>query len=141
MMLPHRTILFLAFIPFAALCLAQRPSLPSPPLPSRERRPGGEGFLASVAFSPNGTLVAAGGHRVVTLLDAATGRVLARLTGHAGTVTALAFSPDGRTLAAAGGAPGRSGEVRLWDVSFIRPKGLWAVKQVPTVLNGPGDVV
>jgi len=72
--------------------------------------------ITSVAFSPDGRLIAAGGYRVVTLVETATGRVVARLSGHAGTVTAVQFSPNGKILAAAGGLPGRSGEIKLWDM-------------------------
>ncbi len=97
--------------------------------------------IASAAFSPDGSLLAVGGYRVVTLLDPKTGRILARLPGHPATVTAVQFSPDGRWLAAAGGLPGRTGEVRLWDVSFIKPQGLWAVKQTPILLQGASDVL
>jgi RNA polymerase sigma factor (sigma-70 family) len=66
----------------------------------------------------------------VTLLDAASGRVRARLEGHAGRVEALAFSPDG-TLATAAVVPPRdtgkpndaTGEVRLWDSTTGRLRG------------------
>lgn len=94
----------------AALCWAQttRSAAHSPP------------SIASVAFSPDGRLIAAGGQGTVTLIEAATGRVLARLSGHAGMVTAIQFSPAGQVLAAAGGLPGRSGEIRLWDVKAHR---------------------
>jgi RNA polymerase sigma factor (sigma-70 family) len=57
------------------------------------------------AVSPDGRLIAFGGFgRYLVLADAATGRVLHRITGSEsenldGAVFALAFSPDGRTLA------------------------------------------
>jgi WD40 repeat protein len=70
----------------------------------------------AVAFSPDGALLAVGGYREVTLVEAATGRVAGSLGGHEGSVTGLQFSPDGATLAAAGGTPGRSGEIRLWSL-------------------------
>jgi WD40 repeat protein len=91
---------------------------------------------ASVAYSPDGKLLAAGGSdNKLRLLDAATGRVVRELAGHAartyqpprdvksafdllvgsvgeGNVTSVAFSPDGKVLASGGW----DDMVRLWDV-------------------------
>ncbi|TFH18093.1 MAG: hypothetical protein E4H05_05820, partial [Acidimicrobiales bacterium] len=58
--------------------------------------------LVDVAFSPDGSLVASGSaDRAVTLWDTATGKPLARLTGHTGPIYDVEFSPDGRSIAAA----------------------------------------
>ncbi len=81
--------------------------------------------IASLAFSPDGRLLAVGTYKEVELREAATGRRLARLDGHADVVRAVAFSPDGRLLAAAGGAPARFGEVKLWDVADRRLLREW----------------
>ena len=68
--------------------------------------------VSAVAFSPDGSALAAGGGRSVLLLDPLTGAVLKTLPADsAGTVTALAFSPDG-TLLATGSSDGR---IKLWD--------------------------
>ena len=72
--------------------------------------------VASVKFSPDGKLLAVGGYREVRLLDPATGKVLATLSGHADYVRSIAFSPDGKMLAAGGGPPQRWGEIKIWDV-------------------------
>ena len=76
--------------------------------------------VGSIAFSPDGKLLAVGGYKDVQLLDAASGKVLATLTDHADVVRALAFSPDGTKLAAAGGLPARSGEIKIWDLQSHR---------------------
>jgi WD40 repeat protein len=91
----------------------------------------------SIAYSPDGKVLAAGGaDNRIRLLDAATGKELRRLAGHQprtfnpmrdkkgafdllvgsvgeGNVTSLAFSPDGKTLASGGW----DDTVRLWDVT------------------------
>ncbi len=72
--------------------------------------------VASVRFSPDGKLLAVGGYQMVRLIDSASGKLLATLSGHADYVRSLAFSPDGRMLAAAGGPPQRGGEIKIWDV-------------------------
>ncbi|WP_433468920.1 NACHT and WD repeat domain-containing protein [Spirillospora sp. CA-128828] len=75
--------------------------------------------LSSVAFSPDGRLVAAGGNSGATRLwDLGTGRVLRRLK-HGSAVRAVVFSPDGRRLATAG----LDGAVRLWDPETGRVTG------------------
>src|SRR5713226_4834822 len=71
--------------------------------------------VGSLAFSPDGKLLAVGTYKEVDLLDAATGKKLATLSGHADVVRSLAFSRDGKLLAAAGGSPARFGEVIVWD--------------------------
>jgi WD40 repeat protein len=55
--------------------------------------------ITTVAFSPDGTLLATGGYdNTLRLWDVALGRQLAVLRGHASTVERLAWSPDGNTI-------------------------------------------
>ncbi|WP_031497277.1 WD40 repeat domain-containing protein [Bryobacter aggregatus] len=71
--------------------------------------------IYTLAWRPDGKAIAVGGYQEVRLLDA-TGKIeTAKLIGHADAVRALAWSPDGKYLAAAGGAPGRKGEVKIWN--------------------------
>lgn len=72
--------------------------------------------VVSLAYSPDGKLLAAGGYKEVRLMEAATGKGLATLSGHADYVRSVAFSPDGKWLAAGGGPCQVSGEIKLWDV-------------------------
>ncbi|MFF7250741.1 hypothetical protein ACFZBU_43580 [Embleya sp. NPDC008237] len=73
----------------------------------------------SVAFSPDGTLVAAGIDSGAVRLWTATDRprLVHTLVGHVGAVAGVAFSPDGGTLVSSGA----DGTGRLWAVSTGAP--------------------
>ena len=83
--------------------------------------------ILHVAFSPDGTLAASAGGRVlrglsavgeVKIWDATTGREVRTLPWTGGTVTGIAFSSDGQRLAVAGlQDAGRPGAVRIWEVA------------------------
>ncbi|MDX2939748.1 WD40 repeat domain-containing protein [Streptomyces ipomoeae] len=90
------------------------------------------GVVSSVAFSPDGQMLASAGSGGIHLWDAHTGEQHSLLTARRGLIR-VAYSPDGGTVAAVGG----SKKVRLWDVHtgqqrhqlalpgwMIRPTGL-----------------
>ena len=74
----------------------------------------------SVAFSPDGTMIASGSYdRTIRVWDVNTGKELALLSGYSSHVPSihggrLAFSADGAMIAS-GGYDGTNGTIRVWD--------------------------
>jgi WD40 repeat protein len=79
----------------------------------------GAGPVWSVVFSPDGKLLATGGHnQSVDLWDPRTGERVRNLGTHDHLVLSVAFSPDGKTLASGG----YDKVLKLWDVRGGQPE-------------------
>src|SRR5262245_33281096 len=82
-------------------------------------------WVQAVEFSPDGSLLASGGHLgdargEVKVWEVSSGRPLVELELDPEAVYALTFSPDGRTLATGG----PNATVRFWDVATGSGAGL-----------------
>ncbi|WP_373534009.1 protein kinase [Microcoleus sp.] len=85
--------------------------------------------VLSVAFSPDGKVLASGSYdKTIELWEVATGRKITSLTGHSNYVLSVAFSPDGRVLAS--GSFDKT--IKLWEV---------ATGRVINSLSGHSEVV
>jgi eukaryotic-like serine/threonine-protein kinase len=87
---------------------------------------GREGTVASLAFSPDGRIVASAHLAMgnnVRVWDAASGSLLHTFQGHHDFVRSVAFAPDGRKVATGGGSRNPGGgdwTVRVWDISLAQ---------------------
>jgi RNA polymerase sigma factor (sigma-70 family) len=71
----------------------------------------------TLAYSPDGRLLAIGGSLVIRLCDPTTGAVRRVLPLRNTSPHLLQFAPDGKTIATAGSGPDRQYHLYLWDVA------------------------
>jgi len=95
------------------------------------------GWATSVAFSPNGEVLATGSSGVITLRDARTGRPLRTLQIPDGYNGVIAFSPDGKKIALL--APVGA---EVWDIATGTQVGTGLPGASPQANNpgGPGNL-
>src|SRR5262249_23247235 len=97
--------------------------------------PGHGTYLLSVAFSPDGTLLATSSHNEVRLWELPSGQLNATLKGHLQDVVAVAFSRDGKTLVTGG----MDGKVKLWNVTTHQELATFALGGLCPMLGFSAD--
>ncbi|BAY14861.1 WD-40 repeat-containing protein [Anabaenopsis circularis NIES-21] len=77
-----------------------------------------EATVQTIAFSPNGQIIASGSADKTIRLWDLHGKELKVLREHQATITSIAFSPDGKTLASAS----EDGDIKIWNVEYLEDK-------------------
>ncbi|MDX1932532.1 MAG: PA14 domain-containing protein [Capsulimonadales bacterium] len=104
--------LFLSFAALSAFHPFRTPTTAPPRATLSSTVPGP---VWSVAFSPDGKVLAVGGYRFVRLYETETGKRIAAYAVPGEAVRSVAFSPDGKALAVGTGVPGHSGMAFVLD--------------------------
>jgi WD40 repeat protein len=95
--------------------------------------------ILAIAFSPNGRTLAAAGHEGIHLLDASTGKTLARFTSpKVAAFRQVAFLPRGKYLV----AQTHEGRILLWELTLGRNRPLRGPETDKTsqfALSGDGE--
>ena len=82
--------------------------------------------VQSIAWSPDGKLLATGGFRKVNLWKTTDWLLAGEIDKLPGRVTALAFSEDGRSLISASNASGQKGKISIWNSDDLDKRLEWS---------------
>ncbi|MFO1062994.1 MAG: c-type cytochrome domain-containing protein [Pirellulales bacterium] len=82
--------------------------------------------ITAMAFTPDGSSIVVGGYHELTVWNTADGTLQRRIKNCCERTFAILFSADGKTLIVGGGEPGKSGEVRLFDLESGNLKSVMA---------------
>lgn len=73
--------------------------------------------VKSVAFSPNGLILASGDENgIIKLWQVKTGKLLKILKGHKASINSISFSHNGRLLLSGSGGVRNDNSIRLWEI-------------------------
>lgn len=119
------------------ITIAPPPAFPDPPEAYRYAVP-----VTAVAFNPDGSELLVGGYHELTVWNPDNGQLIRRIKNVGQRTRALALSPDGKLLAVACGAPGRLGEVRVFDLTngqLAQVLGATADEMLDVAFSPAGD--